>query len=180
VSSSLQDVLESLKMIWAPGAEAMRVQQVLGVRSLSDMSAAVERAGYKICYVDLPEKVSGLATVIEGQPYIVLNRAKSAAHLQFTVSHELGHHVLHLDASPDPRQGLPSKALAEFQAHQFATLWILLLANDKEHQDVLNQNPEWLLVGAASLLMSAGVILIPLIEHLWSSLCKLSRSAADK
>jgi Zn-dependent peptidase ImmA (M78 family) len=180
VNSSLQAVLESLELIWAPGAEAAKVQQALGVRSLADMAAALERAGYEVCYVDLPERVSGFAKVIEGKPHIVLNRAKSAEHLRFTVSHELGHHVLHLDASRDPQTGLPSEGIAEFQAHQFATLWVLLVANDKERQDVLNQNPEWLLVGATSLLMTAGVILIPLIAHLWSSLSGLPRPVADK
>jgi Zn-dependent peptidase ImmA (M78 family) len=158
-------------MIWAPGAEAVRLQQSMDVRSLADTSAAVERAGYRICYVDLPKKVSGLATVIEGQPYIVLNRAKSVAHLQFTVPHELAHHILHLDASRDPGPlGAPSKGTAEFQAHQFAAMWIFLLGTDEERQNVLNQNPESLVIVGLCLLMTAGVILVPLIAHLWSYL----------
>jgi Zn-dependent peptidase ImmA (M78 family) len=180
MNSSLQVVLEGLEMIWAPGAKAMKVQQSWGVRSLADMPAALERAGYEVCYVDLPDRVSGFAKLIEGKPHIVLNRLKSAEHLQFTVWHELGHHVLHLDASRDLQPGLPSERLIEFQAHQFAAQSVLLLANDKEREDVLNQNPEWLLVGVASLLMTAGVILIPLIAHLWSSLCTLPRLVADK
>jgi len=180
MSSSLEFMLEGLEMIWAPAAEAVKVQQAWGVRSLGEMPNALKRAGYEVCYVDLPERVSGFAKVIEGQPHIVLNRAKSAEHLQFTVSHELGHHVLHLDASRDLQQGSPSEGLAEFQAHQFATLSILLLANEKERQDLLNQNPEWLLVGATSLLMTAGVILIPLIAHLWSSLSGFRRPVEDK
>ena len=180
MNSSLQAVLEGLEMIWAPGAEAVKVQRALGVRSLADMPAALERAGYEVCNVDLPDRISGFAEVIEGKPHIVLNRAKSAEHLQFTVWHELGHHVLHLDAPRDPQSGLPSAGIAEFQAHQFATLCILLLANERERQDVLNQNPEWLLVGFTSLLMTAGVIVIPLIAHLWSSLCGLPRAEADK
>jgi len=180
MSSSLEFILEGLEMILAPGAEAMTVQQALGVRSLADMPTALKRAGYEVCYVDLPDKVSGFAQVIEGQPHIVLNRAKSAEHTHFTVPHELGHHVLHLDASRDPQLGLPSEGLAEFQAHQFATLCILLLANEREREDVLNENPELLLVAATSLLMTAGVILIPLIVHLWSSLCGLPRPVAEK
>jgi Zn-dependent peptidase ImmA (M78 family) len=180
MNSSLEVMLEGLEMIWAPGAEAMKVQQAWGVRSLADMPTALKRAGYEVCYVDLPDKVSGFTKVIEGQPHIVLNRAKSAEHLQFTVPHELGHHVLHLDASQDPQPGLPSEGFAEFQAHQFATLWILLLANEKEREDLLNQNPEWLLVAATSLLMTAGVTLIPVIAHLWSSLCGLPRPVAEK
>jgi hypothetical protein len=180
MNSSLQVILESLELIWAPGTEAVKVQQAWGVQSLADMPAALERAGYEVCYVDLPDTVSGFAKVIEGQPHIVLNRAKSAERLQFTASHELGHHVLHLNASQDPQQGLPSDGLAEFQAHQFATLWILYLANDKEREDVLRQNPEWLTVGFLSLLMTAGAVAIPLIAHFLSSLNGLLSPAAQK
>jgi len=180
VSSSIHAVLEILELVWAPGAEAVKVQQSWGVRSLADLPAAVERAGYEVSYVDLPDRVSGFAQVIEGKPHIVLNRAKSAEHLQYTVPHELGHHVLHLDGSRDPQSRLPSADLMEFQAHQFATLWILLLANEKEREDVLRQNPEWLLVGFISLLMTAGAIAIPLIAHLLSSVNELPNQAAQK
>jgi Zn-dependent peptidase ImmA (M78 family) len=180
MNSSLEVMLEGLEMIWAPGAEAVKVQQALGVRSLADMTAALERAGYEVCCVDLPERVSGFAKVIEGKPHIVLNRAKSAEHLQYTIPHELGHHVLHLDDSRDVQQKLPSAHLTEFQAHQFATLWILLLANEKEREDVLSQNPEWLLVGFLSLLMTAGAVVIPLIVHLLVSLNGLLSPAAQK
>ena len=180
MNSSLEVMLEGLEMIWAPGAKAVKVQQALGVRSLADMPAALDRAGYEVCCVDLPERVSGFAKVIEGKPHIVLNRAKSAEHLQYTMPHELGHHVLHLDDSRNPKPGLQSADLMEFQAHQFATLWILLLANDKEREDVFRQNPEWLMVGFISLLMTAGAIGIPLIAHLWSSLRGLPRPVAGR
>jgi hypothetical protein len=170
VKPSLETVMKVLEVIWAPGVEAIRVQQSLAVHSLADLSAAVQRAGYEVCWVDLPGKISGFATVIEGQPYIVLNRAKSAEHQQFTIVHELAHHVLHLGASKAPQLGSLSEGTAEFQAHQFATLFLLLLANDENREDVLNQNPEWLLIGAASLFMTSGVIVAALIAHLWSYL----------
>lgn len=172
-NSRLQAVLECVEAIWSPGIEAVKFQQALGVRSLAEMPAALERAGYEVCFTDLPERVSGFAKVIEGKPHIVLNRAKSAKHLQFTMPHELGHHILHLDASRDPGPfGPPTDGTAEFQAHQFAALWILLLADNKEREDVLNQNSEWLLVAAISLLMTAGAILAPLIVYLWSHLSR--------
>ncbi len=180
MNSSLEVMLEGLEMIWAPGTEAVKVQQALGVRSLADMTAALERAGYEVCCVDLPERVSGFAQVIEGKPHIVLNRAKSAEHLHYTMSHELGHHVLHLDDSRDSQTKLPSADLMEFQAHQFASLWILYLANDKEREDVLSQNPEWLMIGFISLLMTAGAIVIPLIAHLLLSLNGLLSPATQK
>jgi Zn-dependent peptidase ImmA (M78 family) len=180
MNSNLEVMLERLEMMWAPGAEAVKVQQAMDVRSLADVTAAVQRAGYEVCCVDLPERVSGFAQVIEGKPHIVLNRAKSAEHLQYTLAHELGHHVLHLDDARNPQPGLPSADPTEFQAHQFATLWILYLANDKEREDVLSQNPEWLMIGFISLLMTAGVIVIPLIAHLLSSLNALLSPAAQK
>ena len=180
MSPNLEAMLERLEMIWAPGAEAVKAQLALGVRSLADTPAALRRAGYEVCCVDLPERVSGFAKVIEGEPHIVLNRAKSAEHLQYTMPHELAHHVLHLDKSRNPQRRLPSADLLEFQAHQFATLWILLLANDKEREDVLGQNPEWLMIGLISLLMTAGAIVIPLIAHLLLSLNGLLSPAAQK
>jgi IrrE N-terminal-like domain len=180
MNSSLEVMLEGLEMIWAPGAKALKVQQSLGVRSFADMIPALERAGYEVCCVDLPERVSGFAQVIEGKPHIVLNRAKSTEHLQYTIPHELGHHILHLGDSRDHQPGLPSKDLAEFQAHQFATLWILYLANDKDREDVLGQNPEWLMVGFISLMMTAGAVAIPLIVYLLSSLNGLLSPAAQK
>jgi hypothetical protein len=180
MNSSLEAMLEGLEMIWAPGAKAVKVQQALDVRFLADMTAALERAGYEVCCVDLPERVSGFAKVIEGKPHIVLNRAKSAEHLRYTMSHELGHHVLHLDDSRDAQTRFPSADLMEFQAHQFATLWILYLANDKEREDVLSQNPEWLMIGFISLLMTAGAIVIPLIAHILLSLNGLVSPAAQK
>jgi hypothetical protein len=144
------------------------------------MPAALDRAGYEVCYVDLPDKVSGFAKIIEGKPHIVLNRAKSEEHLLYTMPHELGHHILHLDDSRDIQQKLPYAHLTEFQAHQFATLWILYLANDKEREDVLSQNPEWLMIGFISLLMTAGAIVLPLIAHLLLSLNGLLSPAAQK
>jgi hypothetical protein len=123
--------------------------------------------------VDLPK-------YIEGKPHVVLNRAKSVEHLQYTMPHELAHHVLHLDESRNPQRRPPSAGLMEFQAHQFAILWILYVANDKEREDVLGQNPEWLMVGFLSLLMTAGAVAIPLIAHLLSSLNGLLSPAAKK
>jgi len=173
VSSDLQAVLEVLEMIWAPGGEAVRAQQALGVRSLSEVSPALERGGYEVCYVDLPMKVSGFANVIEGKPHIGLNRAKSVPHLHYTVGHELGHHILHLDTSRKSRSlSLAGIGAAEFQAHQFATVWTFLLANDRERQEVMTQNPESLAIGAVMLLMTAGAILALLIAHVCSLLSR--------
>ena len=177
VNPNLQVMIDGLEMIWAPGAEAVKVQQALGVRELGQVSAVLKQAGYEICYVDLPEKVSGFAQVIEGKPYIVLNRSKSADHLQGTLPHELAHHILHLGTGPDAQAGLSSQGIVEFQAYQFAVMWIMLLAGDKEREAVLIQNPELMAVGAVSLFLSAGVVLVPIILNLLSLLSRPRLSA---
>jgi hypothetical protein len=168
VNSNLQAVLECLEIIWAPGAEALKSRQALGEPSLAGMPAALERAGYEVCYADLPERVSGFAAVIDGKPHIVLNRAKSSQHSQCTLLHELAHHILHLRAETHLRPGISLDGIEEFQAHQFAVAWILLLGNDRERQTLLIQNPELAGVALASLIFTAGVLLIPLLLHIRS------------
>ena len=164
-------VLEVLGMVWTPALEAVKLRQDLDVRSLKDTCAAVERAGYKICYSDLPAKVSGFATVIAGEYYIVINRAKSPRHQQYTVPHELGHHVLHMNHSRNPDQpALPSKGLEEFQAHMFATMWVIGVAKDDERKDVLRQNPESSVMLCISVVMTGGIIVVALLTHLLSRL----------
>ena len=61
--SRVDGVLDILGILWNPGVEAMRVQKELKVQSLGDTIAAAERAGYEVCYADLPDSVSGFATV---------------------------------------------------------------------------------------------------------------------
>lgn len=167
--SSLDMVLEGLGLIWNPGVEALKLQRELGVRSLEDVPAAAERAGYEICYADLPMNVSGLATVIAGKPHIVVNRAKSPQHRKYTIAHELGHHVLHVNPSHEANKlGLPTEGLAELQAHMFASTLVVRVAKDGEREDVLKHNPESFAMLFASLFMSAAIILIPLLVYLWS------------
>src|SRR5712692_4672108 len=169
--SSLDMVLEGLGMIWNPGVEALKLQQELSVRSLEDVSAAAERAGYEVCYADLPMRVSGFALVIAGKPCIVVNRAKSPQHRQYTVAHELGHHVLHVNPSHDPNKlGLSTEGMADFQAHMFASALVIWVMKDEEREDVLRQNPESFAILLASIFITAAIILIPLLAYLWSRL----------
>jgi hypothetical protein len=155
-------------MLWSPGLEARRVQKDLNVRSLEETIAAAERAGYEVCYVDLPDKVSGYATVIEGKPFIVVNRAKPRHHIHYTVSHELGHHVLHLSPSrrPDPSWIPPSTDLQEFEAHMFAVTWVRA-ACDKEGEEVLRQNPESMILPLVAF-GSLAVVLFALLANIAS------------
>jgi Zn-dependent peptidase ImmA (M78 family) len=171
-------VVELLKIIWMPAAEALRVQKDFNVRSLEETSAAAERAGYEVCHVDLPAKVSGFAEVIGGKPHIVVNRTKSPEHQQYTVPHELGHHVLHLNPSRNPVPSVLSiKVMEEFQAHMFAAVWVMWVADGKEREDVLRQNPESALL-ILSIFMTVGIIVVALLAYLLSPLFRTRLSSA--
>jgi Zn-dependent peptidase ImmA (M78 family) len=164
-------VLLGLGIIWSPGAEAIKVQRDFNVRSLEDISAAANRVGCEICYVDLPPKVSGFATVIASKRHIVVNRAKSPQHQQYTLAHELGHQVLHVSSAQDPNQlGLQIKDIAEFQAHMFASTLIFATTNDKEREDILKQNPESFIMPALAIFVTVIFLVIALLFYLCSRL----------
>jgi Zn-dependent peptidase ImmA (M78 family) len=98
----------------------------MGVRSLDETTGALERAGYEVCPIDLPTKVSGFTQIIADRPHLVLNRAKSQQELDYTVPHELGHHILHLNpVSKSDGLGFPPIGDAELEADLFATFWLL-------------------------------------------------------
>lgn len=164
-TSSTDIFLRGLEIIWNPGVEGLKLRQKMNVGSLKDISIAAERAGYEVCCVDLPENVSGFAVLIAGKPYIAVNRAKSPQHRLYTIAHELGHQILHLDTAQDPNQDL-----AEFQAHMFAASLVLGTTNDDEREDVVKQNPESLLVPAVAIFMTLVIAVILLLVYLQSRL----------
>lgn len=165
--SSLGIVLQCLGKVWEPAGEAFRVQNDLGVRSLEETTGALERAGYEICHVDLPGKVSGFAQVIADKPHVVLNRAKSKQELQYTVPHELGHHILHLNPSSksDPL-GFPSFGDSELEANLFATSWLFCLGENKQRNVVLLRNPEISRTLAIYFLLTVMMVLFGLLASL--------------
>ena len=165
---SLPDsVVDILGSLWVPTAEAHRVRAALNECSWAETAAAVERAGYPVYAVDLPLAVSGYAMRIEDTPCIVVNRAKSPAHQQYTIVHELAHHVLHLNPArpPDP-SGWATPGRAELQAHLFAASWVLAAAEGAERDEVLRQNREASACLVMSLVMTAGVLVGALLIHL--------------
>jgi Zn-dependent peptidase ImmA (M78 family) len=174
--SGSEIMVELLKMIWMPAAKALRVKKDLDVHSLNETSAAAERAGYKVCYVDLPPNVSGFAEVIGGQPHIVVNRAKSAEHQQYTLSHELGHQALHANPSRSP-SALRIEGMEEFQANIFASVWIMRVAG-KERENVLRQNPESSACMSLAIVTTGGILAIALLVYLWSCLFRTRPSTA--
>jgi IrrE N-terminal-like domain len=160
--------LKLLLEIWTPAVEAGRIQKEFDVRSLGETSAAAVRAGYEVSYVDLPTQVSGLAISIAGKPHIVINRAQSREDQQYTLPHELGHHILHLNPARDPDQSLLSthKDAAEFEADMFAAAWVMFAARDQEREDVLRENPEVPAFMALLVLMTGGILLVALLGYL--------------
>jgi IrrE N-terminal-like domain len=157
---SYREILfECLSMIWSPGGEAARLQKELNIRSLEETAAAAERTGCTVCYVDLPKNVSGFAEIIEGQPHIVLNRAKSWKNLSYTLPHELGHRVLHLRPSRDTGQAkVPDMLPKEIQADLFAAVWVILLGDDRQRTEVLTENRESSIVIYTCLILTVFVV----------------------
>jgi Zn-dependent peptidase ImmA (M78 family) len=142
-TSSLGIILQCLGKIWEPTGQAFKAQQDLGVPSLEETPGALERAGYEISHVDLPEKVSGFAQIIAGRPYVVLNRSKRQQELRYTLPHELGHHILHLNPVRDcDPLGFPGIGDVELEANLFATSWLFCLGRNEQRDEVLMQNIE--------------------------------------
>ena len=175
--TSLLDLfLQELGKILSPAGEALRLQGELDVNSLEETDAAAERAGYEVCYVDLPDKVSGFADTIEGKLHIVLNRAKSRQNLEYTLPHELGHCVLHLNPSHRTGQsGLAGIGIAEFQANLFATTWVSSLGNDRQREHMLTDNRESRAAVAACIILTLALAVIALLAWLYSKLFDTER-----
>jgi hypothetical protein len=169
-----QMVLELLGLIWTPAIKAMLVRRDLKVRSLAEISGAAERAGYEVCYADLPANVSGYADLIEGKPHIVVNRTKSPEHQQYTLLHELGHHILHLNPAHTPGELVHGvDGMADFQADMFAVGWIMSCRVDgRKRQDVLNQNPESSIVVFFAGSMTVLILGVALVACLWSRISR--------
>jgi IrrE N-terminal-like domain len=164
--SSFGIVFECLAKIWEPGAEAYRTQKELGVGSLDETVPAIERAGYEVNYVDLPDKVSGFAEIIADKRHIILNRQKSPQNLQYTVPHELAHHILHLSPVPEPDSwespGIEGK---ELQADLFAASWLMFLGNDERRNAVLLLNPHSSRAIVSYLFLTILVTFVALMMH---------------
>ena len=169
--STFDVVVESLETIWNPGTEALKLQHDLDVRCVEDIPSAAERAGCEICYVDLPNNVSGFSLVVAGKPHIVVNRAKPSKHSKFTIAHELGHHVLHLNPSHDADQTGPlTNNMAEFQANMFASTLVVSVTNQQDHEEMLRQNPELRATAAVSIFVTFATIFGSLIAWVCSRL----------
>ncbi len=178
--SNSEIVLACLGVIWTPGGEALKLRINLNIHSMEDICDAAERAGYEVCYVDLPEKVSGFAGVIGGKPHIVVNRAKPLEHQRCTVAHELGHHVMHMNPTQAVQPlGPLTEELEEFQAQMFAATMVLGATNDGDREVVIKQNPELLAIHVAAVFITIATVVIMLIIYLCSRLFPIEHSSME-
>jgi Zn-dependent peptidase ImmA (M78 family) len=170
--SGFDFLVESLGRICMPGMEAIKLRSNCDIRSLDDIPRAAEGAGCEISYVDLPEKISGFAQVIDGQPHIVVNRAKPSKHSEFTIAHELGHYVLHSNLSQDGHASCLTASNVEFEANLFGATLVTAVTTEEERKDMVRHNPEIHLTLAVSVFGMVLAILMALA--IW--ICSLSRT----
>ena len=162
---SLFDIfLQGLTKIMSPVEEALKLREALNVQTLEGTAAAAERAGFEVCYADLPEKVSGFADNFEGKPHIVLNRTKPRKDLEYTLPHELGHCVLHLN----PAHGIGQREsrdiqMAEFEAHLFGAAWVNWLGNHRQRDELLAENREASAASVVCFIMMLAVVLFAIL-----------------
>jgi Zn-dependent peptidase ImmA (M78 family) len=174
--SGFDFLTESLQRLWKPGMEAVKLQLNGDVRSLDDIPSAAEGAGCEISYVDLPEKISGFAQVIDGQPHIVVNRAKPSKHSEFTIAHELGHHVLHSNPLQDGDQAnCLTASNVEFEANLFGAALVTAVSTEEERKEMVRHNPEIQLTLAVSVFGMVLAILMALA--IWISSVAQTRDA---
>jgi len=178
--SDFEYVLKEVAKIWTPGTEAIRLKMEMKVNSLEETPAALKEAGYEVYAADLPVKVSGVAAVVDGRRYILVNRDESRARQQFTIAHELGHHVLHLNPTPEAELiGFAKATDKEFQADQFAAVWHVLGTEPKERKEILRRNPRAGKVLTASVVATILLFLVPVICYVFSRLFG-NKAASEK
>jgi len=167
--SGFDFLVESLGRICMPGMEAIKLRSNCDIRSLDDIPRAAEGAGCEISYVDLPEKISGFAQVIDGQPHIAVNRAKPSKHSKFTIVHEWGHHVLHFNPSQGRDQANCLTASdADFEANLFGATLVTAVTTQEEREEMVRHNPEIRSTLAVSVFGMVLAILMALAIWIWS------------
>lgn len=176
--SALEFLMKELAKVLAPMSEATRLRQQLNVHSLEDTCAAVEGAGYQIYRADLPSTVRGFAKVVDGQPYIVTNRCDCCDQHRYTVSHELGHHVLHVNPSPATAElGLAedNEEDQELHADQFAAAWFMQTAKPEQRERFFRENPRVNIVLNDSIIAAGFTVLAFIFLYVFSRV--LSKTA---
>jgi Zn-dependent peptidase ImmA (M78 family)/DNA-binding XRE family transcriptional regulator len=100
-------------------AEALRRSWLLGVLPIRNMVHLLEAKGVHVFSLSVDAReVDAFSMWKSGTPYVFLNTNKTSEHSRFDAAHELGHLVLHKEASPNGRE-------AEMQANRFAAAFLM-------------------------------------------------------
>jgi Zn-dependent peptidase ImmA (M78 family) len=101
-------------------AMRLRTSWELGIDPIPNLVEFLEEQGIKVIQLELGNDVSGLACVARRSkgvdvPVIIVNQGDTGERQRFTLSHELGHHILQA----------PSGAKGEKVAHWFAGAFLM-------------------------------------------------------
>lgn len=102
-------------------ADKIRYKLKLYRGPIPNLTALLENHGIVICKMDFEtDKIDGLSTVTNsGQNIIFLNSQMSNDRIRFSLAHELGHMVMHMETPP------LSIEIAEDQANAFASQFLM-------------------------------------------------------
>ncbi len=98
----------------------------LGDGPISNLTLLLENHGILIAFKKLNKNLSGLSQWYDDRPFVLIEPAKSASRTRYSLSHELGHIILHQQITSDAE--IFDKAtfkLIEEQANYFAGAFML-------------------------------------------------------
>ncbi|HWQ52253.1 MAG TPA: XRE family transcriptional regulator [Bryobacteraceae bacterium] len=100
-------------------AESLRQEWFIGALPIRNMVHLLESKGVRVFSLSIDAReVDAFSMWKAGTPYVFLNTNKSSERSRFDAAHELGHLVLHKEASPHGRE-------AETQANRFASAFLM-------------------------------------------------------
>lgn len=108
-------------------AETLRYTWMLGEKPIGNMVHLLESKGIRV--FSLTEDSTDMDACSfwkADRPFVFLNTKKSVEHSRFDAAHELGHLVLH-------KHGEPVGKEAEFQAHRFASAFLMTESSVKSY-----------------------------------------------
>ena len=132
-------------------AKATRQAWGLGERPLLKLGELLESRGVFLCPATFgDDRFDAFSCVLGGRPFLFLGSEKGdRARSRFDAAHELGHLVLHRHLEARELREPQANALAEAQAHRFASAFLLpatTFAADVRETDLhgfLNLKPKW-------------------------------------
>lgn len=122
-------VIGLLRRPWRVVQAAKRLVHEHSIQSLEGIETVAERLGFPVEYIDLPPKVGGFVLRLDDSaPIIAVNRARSLLYQRYTIAHELGHCLFHVNA-----QRALSGLHADLEADCFAFICLSVSVPDASH-----------------------------------------------